>query len=70
MRLMKRGCNGQLRQNVFGMRVVNVWNGLVAEVVEAPSVNCFKGRFDRMCQRNRFSMEWEADDQQRSRDNG
>ena len=70
MRLMKRGCNGQLRQNVFGMRVVNVWNGLAAEVVEAPSVNCFKGRFDRMCQRNRFCMEWEADDQQRGKDNG
>jgi hypothetical protein len=72
MRLMKRGCNGQLRQNVFGMRVVNVWNGLAAEVVEASSVtvHCFKGRFDRHCERNRFCMEWVTDDQHWRKDNG
>ena len=36
-----------------------MWNSLPEEVVGAASVNCFKGRFDRCCIRNRFSMEWE-----------
>jgi len=28
------------------------------EVVMAPTVNCFKGRFDRHSADNRYSMEW------------
>ena len=58
MKLAKKGCNGLIRQNFFGMRMVNEWNELAEEVVQASSVNCFKGRFDRQCVRNRFSMEW------------
>jgi len=34
------------------------WNDLDGEVVRAPSVNCFKGRYDRQCAVNRFSMDW------------
>jgi Reverse transcriptase (RNA-dependent DNA polymerase) len=60
MKLAKKGCNGLLRQNFFGMRVVNEWNELAEDVVQAPSVNCFKGRFDRQCAENRFSMEWKS----------
>jgi len=33
---------------------VNVWNTLPIEVVTAPTVNCFKERFDRHCRRNMF----------------
>ena len=50
MRLAKSGWNGQLRQNVFGMRIFGRGCGVV-------SVNCFKGKFDRMCAQNRFGME-------------
>ena len=60
MKLAKKGCNGQFRHNFFGMRVVNEWNELAEEVVQAPSVNCFKGRYDRQCVENRFSMDWKS----------
>lgn len=35
-----------LRRGYFSNRVVKLWNKLPANVVTAPSVNCFKGRFD------------------------
>jgi len=35
-----------------------MWNSLPEEVVGAPSVNYFKGRFDMYCEENRFSMMW------------
>ena len=56
--LQKRDCRGQLRQNVFSMRVVTMWNSLPEQVVMSSSVNCFKGRFDRACDDNKFRMEW------------
>jgi len=56
--LQKRDCCGQLRQNFFSMRVANVWNSLPENVVMSPTVNCFKGRFDRVCEVNKFRMEW------------
>jgi ribonuclease P/MRP protein subunit RPP40 len=59
MKLQKRSCQSQLRLNFYSMRIVSMWNSLPEEVVGAASVNCFKGRFDRCCIRNRFSMEWE-----------
>jgi len=34
---------------------VNVWNSLPTEVVTAPTVNFFKGRFDSHCIKNMFS---------------
>jgi hypothetical protein len=54
MKLEKRGCNGRLRANVLGYRIVNLWNSLPADVVSAGSVNCFKGRFDKLCGCRRF----------------
>jgi len=33
-------------------------NNLPQEVVMAPTVNCFKGRFDRYNDDKRYSMEW------------
>ena len=37
----------EIRKNFFSQRVVRHWNGLPAHVVEAPSVNAFKGRIDK-----------------------
>jgi hypothetical protein len=59
LKLQKRSCHGQLRQNFFSVRIVSLWNSLPEEVVKAPNVNCFKGRFDRCCAVNRFRMEWQ-----------
>jgi len=50
--------DSQLRQNFFSIRVVKLWNNLPGEVVMAPTVNCFKGRFDRQCrQQIHYGME-------------
>jgi ribonuclease P/MRP protein subunit RPP40 len=48
LKLQKRECKGRLRANYFGFRIVNIWNSLPEEVVMADTVNCFKGRFDRL----------------------
>jgi ribosomal protein S20 len=47
LKLQKRECHSNIRQNFFSFRVVNMWNSLPEEIVMADSVNCFKGRFDR-----------------------
>ena len=35
-----------VKQKFFTRRVVNAWNNLPAEIVEAPSFNSFKNRLD------------------------
>ena len=69
--LLKRDCSGLLRQNFFSMRVVNMWNGLPDSVVMSPTVNCFKGRFDRTNEDRKYRMNWDeysTDDDSRIRD--
>ena len=58
LKLAKRSSRTQLRQNFFSNRVIKLWNSLPEEVMTAPTVNCFKGRFDRFSADNRYSMEW------------
>ena len=48
-KLEKQRCDTSLRQNFFTNRVFASWNSLDAKVVEAPSVNAFKNRLDRLC---------------------
>lgn len=55
LKLLKRECNSQLRGNFFGFRNVNHWNSLPDTVVTAPSVNCFKNRYDKHCNELRFT---------------
>jgi hypothetical protein len=50
LKLEKRGHYSQSRANFFGFRVVNAWNSLPDDTVSASSVNCLKGRFDRLYQ--------------------
>ena len=52
-------CRSQLRSNFFGLRVVDMWNGLPESVVTATSVNAFKHGFDGFNWRNRFGEEWQ-----------
>jgi hypothetical protein len=47
LKLPKRECHSNIRQNFFNFSVVNKWNSLPEEVVTVESVNSFKGRFDR-----------------------
>ena len=47
LKLFKVGCKYEIRKNFFSQRVVNVWNGLSQEVVDAITVNSFKNRLDK-----------------------
>ena len=49
LKLQKRLCRASLRANSFVMRVVNTWNSLPEDIVNAPSVNAFKNIFDKFC---------------------
>jgi hypothetical protein len=48
-KLSKRRCRGERRRNFFTQRVVNHWNKLPQEVVDADSINSFKNRLDKLC---------------------
>ena len=47
-KLSKKRCKGERRRNFFTQRVINHWNKLPQEVVDADSVNCFKNRLDKL----------------------
>ena len=44
LKLLKLDCKKSIRANVLGFRIVNVWNSLPEDVVNASSVNAFKGQ--------------------------
>ena len=46
-KLFKRQSRLNIRKNVFSNRVVDTWNSLLANVVQAPSLNSFKSRLYR-----------------------
>ena len=47
VKLFKLRCRTIVRQKFFSLRIVNEWNKLPQDVVEAPSTNTFKNRLDR-----------------------
>ena len=49
-KLVKSRSRLDIRRNFFSQRVINAWNSLPSEVVEAESVNTFKNRYDRFKQ--------------------
>jgi len=46
LKLFKPRCRTTVRQNFFSLRIVNEWNKLPLDVMEAPSINMFKNRLD------------------------
>ena len=47
LKLFKPRCHTTVRQNFFSLQIVNEWNKLPQDVVEALSINTFKNRLDR-----------------------
>ena len=45
-KLVKAGRKLDTRKNFFSQRVINQWNQLPSDVVEAASVNMFKNKLD------------------------
>ncbi len=46
-KITKERCTSRVRKDFLGNRVVNAWNSLPSEVVQAPSLNSFKARLDK-----------------------
>ena len=46
-KLFKRSCTTNTRMHYFSFRVVDKWNSLPNEIVNAPSINSFKTRLDK-----------------------
>ena len=55
-KLKKRHCKTATRSNFFSFRVVDVWNNLPHKVVNAPSLNSFKARLDRLWANQKFTL--------------
>jgi len=46
-KLRKSSCHYNIRQYLFSSRVVNAWNNLPHDAVEADTINTFKKRLDK-----------------------
>ena len=46
LKLIKRRSRLKIRANSFGNRVVDTWNSLPEQIVQASSLNCFKSRLN------------------------
>ena len=55
-KLKKRHCKTATRSNFFSFRVVAVWNNLPYKVVNAPSLNLFKARIDKLWSNHKFTL--------------
>ena len=48
LKLEKMAFKTTVRQKFFTNRIVEPWNKLPSNVIEAPSINAFKNRFDKL----------------------
>ena len=55
-RLRKDRVAKKVRQNFLTERAANTWNRLPPEVVEAPSLNSFKARIDKLWKKYRYNQ--------------
>jgi hypothetical protein len=47
LKLFKPRANTTVRQHSFSQRIIDDWNRLPSNIIEATSVNCFKNRLDK-----------------------
>ena len=57
LKLTKLACRSRIRHDYFSQRIVNYWNGLPGDVVNATSVKSFKNRLDKHCKECIFTLE-------------
>ena len=56
-KIYKPSFNLNPRMHTFSQRVINWWNELEREVVEALTTSCFKARYDRLMEDRRLAGE-------------
>ena len=49
------------RQNFLNLQMANLWNSLPENVVEAPTTDTFKNRFDRHCRERNLLFDFDID---------
>ena len=57
LKLCKERCSHNLRQNFFSIRVVNKWNQLPDDVVDAPTLLTFKCRLDAFYEARKYCVQ-------------
>ena len=57
LKLRKERCNRSRRQHFFTQRIVNPWNSLPSEVINAPSLDALKNRLDKLW----FNFQYQTD---------
>ncbi len=54
-KIYKEKSQTAVRANFFGNRVANIWNSLPTAIVQAPSLNSFKSRLDKLWKSHMFT---------------
>ena len=57
LKLFKPQCRTKLRQNLFHLRVINVWNSLPSHVVQSKSIKSFERRLNGRPHNSRFGYQ-------------
>jgi len=57
LKLSRLTCRSRVRHDYFSQRIVEYWNSLLSDVVNASSVNSFKGRLDKHWKDFMFTLE-------------
>ena len=61
MRLYCQRSIKPVRQNSFGVRIVNIWNNLAENGVNSPNVNTFKNRLDKHWENQEILFNYRAE---------
>ena len=46
-KLFKKRVGKEVRKNFFSIRIVDMWNDLPQNIIDAPSIKCFEARLDK-----------------------
>ena len=57
LKLSRQTCRSRIRHDYFSQRIVEFWNGLPSDVVNASTVNSFKGRLNKHWKEYVFAVE-------------
>ena len=57
LKLLKKSCKANARQNYVSNRVVNTWNKIPSSIVNVPSLNSFKAMLDNLWKEYKYSVE-------------
>ena len=60
MNIFKKRVKTEFRRGMFSQRVVNTWNSLPNNVINSPSINCFKNRLNKIWVGPQYSFKFEA----------